>query len=77
MENENKIYVVGDSHSLFWGGWNGIAQNYQPQVENKHFVILSLGPVLAYSLNKYNTTAKGREKFDNLYKESRFTPPPA
>ena len=58
------IHFIGDSHSSFFSGVDIIQPEY-PFPSNdtiSSFKTYRLGPVLAYSLSKYNTSSKGREK---------------
>lgn len=81
--NHECIFVIGDSHSRFFCGGNRmLAHNingiefYLPSLVP--FYPIHIGPVLAYSLNKYGTSSKGREKFDFLLgrlNQESFIPP--
>lgn len=74
----DKIFVIGDSHCNFFGGYenlyypNTIIFNKQPvdiRTNNSliaNFQIFHLGPVLAYNLNRYNSKTHGREKVEFL-----------
>lgn len=73
--NNKSIYSLGDSHCLFWIGWNGVNLKYYPPINNYIFTAYPLGPILAYSLNKFNTNSLGREKFESLISKNIFSPP--
>lgn len=71
----NIIYVVGDSHSLFWSGTNGIkdANRFSEDIpilekHNDIFKCYNIGPSLAYSINNYKSKSRGRENFEYLLK---------
>lgn len=64
------IFVIGDSHSIFWSGLaeckpfkHGV---HVPLRQNKFFKVFHLGPCLAYSMNKYDSLTRGREKVEYL-----------
>lgn len=63
-----RLICIGDSHSCFFGG-EGIIYPEYPHIQKsllKNVFCVRLGPVLAYSLNKYGTKSSGREKLDEL-----------
>jgi len=73
MFDEN-IYVIGDSHSLFWSGF-GVEQQRIPFAHGieipknsllSTFKIFHLGPCLAYNMNRYGTKTQGLEKVEFL-----------
>jgi hypothetical protein len=70
-----KIYVIGDSHSVFWSGANGLKGkefingiHIVPEEEhiNKFFTVFHLGSCLAYTMNKTGSSTRGRDKADFL-----------
>jgi len=59
------IHCIGDSHVSLFSGYNKIQPEYPDQNYLTKFPFLKtyrLGAVLAYSLDKYNTQNRGREK---------------
>ena len=73
----DKIYVIGDSHSVFWSG-NDKISDATPLVRgiksldnNDFFKIFYLGSCLAYSMNNENSSTQGLNKvkflIDNNY----------
>lgn len=64
----NKIICIGDSHVSFFNGYDKLAPLYPEKGKNKFsfFETIRIGPVLAYSLIKSNTTERGREKIFEL-----------
>ena len=77
--SNNTLVVIGDSHVNFFSGSENIAFeslefekyqiNYCKQKLDK-FSVLHLGPCLAYSLNKYNSQNKVREKIEYIIKSN-------
>lgn len=72
-----KIFVIGDSHSYFFGGNENIGGSslvigdkiFDIQVPNQliyNFFPIHLGPALAYNLVKYGSKTQAREKIDFL-----------
>ncbi|OQP66903.1 hypothetical protein A3860_00600 [Niastella vici] len=59
-----KLVCIGDSHASFFAGKDMIQKEYpDPSINAIPFLEgIRLGPVLAYSLHKENTTNCGREK---------------
>ncbi len=67
------IFVVGDSHCIFWSGLEGIANQMNIKNEfgvinvvkgpDERFLALHMGPVLAYNINKNGTSVKFLEKW--------------
>lgn len=76
-KKNNKINIIGDSHSIFFSGKNiGIPDCSFHDINfynNSDFKIFHIGPVLAYSLNKTNTKSKGLEKVQYLLKNGYIT----
>jgi hypothetical protein len=71
------IFVIGDSHSIFWSGLaeckpfkHGIDV---PLEQNNFFRVFHLGPCLAYSMNQYGTLTLGREKVEYLLSHEHIT----
>ena len=64
----NKIYAIGDSHSLFWSGMAHpplVSLEYDiqtPELSDEHFKVFHLGPCLAYNTNKLGSKNKSLEK---------------
>ena len=67
------VFVVGDSHSVFWSGMEGFVSQMTIADEfgrinvvkgpDERFVSLHMGPALAYNANKYDTSVKFLEKW--------------
>lgn len=58
------IYCLGDSHVSFFAGADVVQPGWPQPAANRlpWFRILHLGPTLAFSLSKPNTTTRGRER---------------
>lgn len=65
------IHAVGDSHAMFFSGYDKIQPNWPEKSNNRlpHFAAYRLGAVLAYNLCEYKTKMKGREKLFLLLKQ--------
>ena len=66
------VYCVGDSHVSFFSGLDAI-QPAWPQRSSQSlpwFQAFHLGPALAYSLSKPNTSVRGREKLFAVLEQS-------
>ena len=71
---EDRIYVIGDSHTHFFSGGNEFLCNALPFIPGvcvpysyfENVTIFHIGPCLAYNIGKYNTSSRGREKIDLL-----------
>jgi len=68
IRDDKDIYVIGDSHSIFFGGTdkcNPYSPSYFPWNPSRKsiakFRVYHVGPALAYNLCKTNTTVRGRE----------------
>jgi len=75
LDIDNRIFVIGDSHAMFWNGMNGVSDMIGmksspginvPRMQNDKFIVYRLGAVLAHSMCLYNTSEKGIEKFEWL-----------
>jgi len=62
------LHCIGDSHCCFFLGYDRISQEY-PAVEKSllsRVYTYRLGASLAYNLNKYGTTSRGREMMEQI-----------
>ena len=76
-KSRKSIVIIGDSHVNFFSGneclnWYPISR-YSGGINkcrnhNKNVDAIHLGPALAYSLNRYGSTTRAREKIDILRK---------
>jgi hypothetical protein len=64
---KKKFYCIGDSHASFFSGLDAILP-LSPETKNRYsfFEAYRLGAILAYNIAFYNTSSKGREKFEEL-----------
>lgn len=71
---DKNIFVIGDSHSIFFGGGSDFktipirAVNGVNTTELcfSNIIVFHLGPCLAWKINDYNSSTKAREKVEKL-----------
>lgn len=74
IREQRAIFVVGDSHCIFWSGVEGLVSQATIRNElgtiniakgpDKRFIGLHMGPALAYNVNKSGTNTKFLEKWE-------------
>ena len=77
---QEKIYVIGDSHTNFWSGSDKtVFLAFENDIETGQdflpaFKTFHLGPALAYSLNKHDSASLGLKKTEYLIKSGIIPP---
>lgn len=66
------IYCLGDSHVSFFAGEDAIQPGWPERAADRlpWFRVFHLGPTLAFSLSKPNTTTRGRERLFEVLEQA-------